>query len=899
MKRLTINDIAKASLRGGKRAYLSLAIGIFLSIFLVTGVAVLADGMNYANQARTARDVGWLNFFVKDNTDITDSELMETGMFSEIGHVYVTACAADTIQYIGYYDEQGAQLLNRRMEEGRMPEKAGEIAVEASALENLRIEAKVGDSIELELIAVDGARETREYTITGILTEQSKYFNTDPNGWSSGVQFFPSMLVHEDEPAFSAGRVAVHRLLKKSDNVPFNVVMNRCTDWETGRRIDNFYGIYSRDEMYDFAPSAIYIDYDTIQMYTMVIICALALLTATGTGIAQAMEGRLAQKREEIGMLRAVGATKRQIKRIFGRETWLLALILSPLSAAGGCAFVWALSLIAPEFIVFRLNWRLLLPVILFSALCILMSASLPLRRASKIYPMSVIRDTELLRKSRAIKPKKQFKAPRLISRRQLRLYPTRQIGSMLLVVMMLLCIALAGSYIDSIVGVVYGYDSADFWMGRWWGIGATEFIEILPATNITLQDIRQLEAIEQVDRVRYNGEQEILILRDVEGLPEYVSYMVMDGGENRHLDENGEVMEHVTEQYELMRGLYGIERDVIMTEIRIVDGASIAEQAEYVTGGKIDLDAINAGHEVIMCLPDIYIYELDGGVAATYAEPSKYYEEPYSRILTNEIFHAGEALDLMQLWHTEEDTHMLDTAEEDRYQKVYSAANRVNASVTIGAVLRTEDFSDSRGPAVITTMEGALAMGLKVESPNSKIYLKGDVDEETEAEIVKRIEAIAARGEQLQVRNNLEIARKNRSEGIQLMTASLSAAVVFLAVAVSMIAGSIRRRILSDKRMIGTLRAVGADQKALVGCYGGQVESAVGGGLVISLALYALLARGIYSYDPAGAARDVPVVTAVMLLFSAVCYLSCRFSLKRSVGFVMNKSIIENIREL
>ena len=896
MKRLTINDIARASLRAGKRAYLSLAIGIFLSVFLVAGVAVLADGLNNANQARTARDVGWLNFFVKDNTEITDSELMETGMFSELGHVYVTACAVDTIQYVGYYDKQGAALLNRRMEEGRMPEKAGEIAVEMSALENLRIEANVGDAIELELAAVDGITETREYTVTGILVEQSKYYNTDPNGWSSGVQYFPSMLVHEDEPAFSVGRVAVHRLLKKSDNVPFNVVMNRCTRGQFA----NFYGIYSRDEMYHYAPSAIYVDYDTIKMYSMLLVCAAALLTAAGTGIAQAMESRLAQKREEIGMLRAVGATRRQIKRIFGRETWLLALVLSPLSVAGGCAFAWLVSQIAPEFIAFCLNWRLLLPVVLFSALCILMSASLPLRRASKIYPMSVIRDTELLRKSRAIRPKRQFSAPKLISRRQLRLYPTRQIGSILLVVMMLLCIALAGSYLDPVIGAVLGPETADFSFFNWWGIGASEFIEILPSTNITLQDIRQLEAIEQVDRVRYSSEQEILLLKDVEGLPEYVEYMDWHGYGNLHLDDDASAMEHVTSQYSLMRGLYGIDTDVIKTTIQIVDSASLAEQAKYVAEGKIDLAAVNAGREVVLYLPDVYVYEQEDGVTSSYGEPSKYHKEPWSRIVTNDIFRAGEELDLMQLWHTEDDVDMLDTA-PDRYQKMYAQANRVNASVTVGALLKDvgagafEKYSIS----VVTTMEGALAMGLKVESPNTKIYLRGNVDEQTEAQIEKRIAAIAARGEQLQLRNHLETARQKRSEGLRLMAACLSAAVVFLAVAVSMIAGNIRRRILADKRMIGTLRAVGADKKALISCYGGQVESAVGGGLLISLALYGLLARGIYAYNAAGAARDVPVVAAVMLLFAAACYLCCRFSLRRSVGFVMNRSIIENIREL
>ena len=137
MKRLSINDIAKASLRGGKRAYLSLAVGIFLSIFLITGVAVTADCFYAAKQVRTARDVGYQNFFLLDDTNTTDSELMESGMFESIGHVYVTSCVADTTRYLGYYDETGEALLNRRMEAGRMPEKAGEIAAERSALENL------------------------------------------------------------------------------------------------------------------------------------------------------------------------------------------------------------------------------------------------------------------------------------------------------------------------------------------------------------------------------------------------------------------------------------------------------------------------------------------------------------------------------------------------------------------------------------------------------------------------------------------------------------------------------------------------------------------------------------------------------------------------------------------
>ena len=673
MKRLTINDIAKASLRTGKRAYLSLAIGIFLSIFLITGVVMTAVGYSAAFAERTAQDVGYQNFFLLDDTETTDSYLMESGMFDRLGHVYITSCVTDTTRYLGYYDEEGEALLNRRMEAGRMPEKAGEIALEKSALENLRIEAEVGDVIELDLTAVDGVRETRTFTITGFLNEQTLYLSQPRDHGQNGKgAYFPAILVHPDEPAFAAGRTVVHRLLTKNENVPVAMVMQRFTDWRSSSGLDNFFCIYSRDEFYDFAPIAFYIEQETIVKYAMIAECAQALQTATGTGIAQSMESRLAQKREEIGMLRAVGATKRQIRRIFGREAWLLALILSPVSVAGGCAFVWVLSLIAPEFIVFSLNWKLLIPIVVFSALCILVSASLPLRRASKIYPMSVIRDTELLRKSRAIRPKKQFKAPKLISGRQLRLYPTRQIGAMVLVVMLLGCIALASTYLDAILGT-QSIASYDFYMGCYWSRVYANFIEVMPLTTITLQDINQVAAIEQVDRVNYISEQDILLLKDVDGLPEYVAHMERYGFGNDHLDEEDEQYPGSADQYKLVREIFDIETDVIKAMIVIADSRMVADQAEFVADGRIDLAAINAGREVIVCAPDIYIYEEEdekGTSWSTYSKPGEWEKEPYDRILRNELFFAGDSLDMMQLYHYQNDVDQIEYS-ESRYQEM------------------------------------------------------------------------------------------------------------------------------------------------------------------------------------------------------------------------------------
>ena len=50
MRRLSINDLAKAGLKTGKRAYISLAAGLFLAIFLITVMCLSAQGIFLAER---------------------------------------------------------------------------------------------------------------------------------------------------------------------------------------------------------------------------------------------------------------------------------------------------------------------------------------------------------------------------------------------------------------------------------------------------------------------------------------------------------------------------------------------------------------------------------------------------------------------------------------------------------------------------------------------------------------------------------------------------------------------------------------------------------------------------------------------------------------------------------
>lgn len=211
MKRLTINRIASAGLRANRKSYLALAAGIFLSIFLVTALCLCVDGLLARREVRVAESVGYADVVLYDKP-ATHDQLMQTGYFSRMTELYVSGMVQDSTVAIGYDSPEGAAMLNRRITEGRMPEHAGEIALEPSVLSKLRMEADIGENVTLAIIPVDGTVETRTYTIVGFLAEQSEALLDE--SWGNGPNRYPvaSILVSAQEPAFSTGRTVIHRL---------------------------------------------------------------------------------------------------------------------------------------------------------------------------------------------------------------------------------------------------------------------------------------------------------------------------------------------------------------------------------------------------------------------------------------------------------------------------------------------------------------------------------------------------------------------------------------------------------------------------------------------------------------------------------------------------------------
>ena len=917
MKKLTYSSMAAARLRANKRQYISLALGIFLSIFLISTLVMSIWGIYQAQLQRRYDKVGFLDFVIMDNEGTTEETVRSFQEFDSIGHAYISGIVTDRNVYVGYYDEVGLSLMNLKPVEGRLPVTAGEIALEQSAMDVLEVEWQLGDVVELVITPVDGVEETRTFTVVGILPERSEHLNIIDH---DGLNQFPGILTSSQEPAFAVGRLGAHYIMGLAKNVTLNQAIKALWDAYHADRlgygaINGFYGLSISGEQQVFYGTGTIFDVDK-DMFTLILMaCVLAgsLILSCGIGISGAMEGVLSKRWEEIGVLRALGATRRQIRRMFGRENLLIAAVVSPLSILISIGAVWVLSLLLPGSLAFAVNLWLLLPIVLFSVVVILISGYLPLVRASKLMPMSVIRDTSMLRRSKGVKSQKRFSATRLIASRQVRFNPTRQIGAALLVGTMLL-----GSGMLS--ALVYGYadmqldgDQEAFTMDASYGSTSHQGVPLYDRASLSRQSIQQIRALDHVSSIRIDREMDIIVQLDK--VPQYAKLFgrtdqlgmlsdvmfeeAMVGRTDREFYEG--LREQYQDEYKQLRKTYGFEGEAFQMSIMTMDltKENVRILEEHLTEGTVNVDAINAGTQVLVLAPEMWVQVNKNGGYTTFSQDFVFFDEYVKDgavlMAENDAFHTGQLLPVTQLYS--EDAEFTTVQRKDTQVQVCGIVD------SLGDL----PYGSWGNCVLITTEQGLENMGLRMEGLKYvDVYLDGELSVEEEARLERQLNAIARRNDGYTVQNWAENYRERMQARNQEMILYASVVTVFFAVAVGMIVSAVTRQLNSEGRTIGMLRAVGADEKGILGCYSGQLNASIIGGVVISfglLGLYCLafLIDGL-RYHYTMTRQDIilcVMMGMIICLMAFFCYAVCKFLLRYRIREIVNKSIIDNIREL
>lgn len=903
MTRLTMTRMALGSLRGQKKRYFSLASGIFLAVFFATALVLASASLGKTMQddyrARMGeQDVALLNI------DATEETIRQTGIAQRVGTVEVfgeiaASPEADAARVtFGRYDETAAALAHPACLEGRMPQQAGEIALEASALSRLRLTASVGDAVTLYFYPLVGRNQlasepvARTYTLTGVLAEKSAHLGDQQAVFSQHYTRFPAALASEAEEIAPGSLPARHLLLE---------LARPLTEAQIEETLPGQYVLYNYQR-----PLLGNVGISSEQLCIGVV--ALALLLASGMGIVNAFAANLAERSVQIGMMRAVGATRRQIRRIFGREALLLALLCAPTAIALSCLAV-ALLLRMLDLGALYAPPALLFAALAFSVLCVMLAAAIPLRRAGRVSPMQAIRDTQFLRAAHRarVKSQKRFRVESLAARRALVLHRGQSAGVPILLALCLL--ALCGAYllVGGNLAVMqieqeYDYELTVNSFGSWEYYDAAALRPRF--TESDRADILSLPYVARVDgaqRVYCN-----LVLDEVTG------YLRPDPALHTYLDEpTGSAWEiERREAYLTLKNELGIEGDLFGVEVTALPEERILACAGDVLHGEIDIEALNAGREVIVVAPDC-MYErtqpVRGGLWISYATEPFAEREPGAqyREFANDTFQVGQELSLCQLFARE-------------YKLGYNwdwniragALARRDASPVIGATVDWATASDMGllsgydNGDVITTHAGLRALGLYANGYSEfGVALAQTPDTETEAQIDAALREIASRVEGARYDSQFASLREQRDTTRNLLLAAGTVLLLFTAIALSMMDNALSGRIRADRRTIGTLRAVGAPLSAILGLYRRQVGILLAAGALAGFALSAALLLGLcqYAYFRNTVFDALPAwgLLALLAAYVAAVLLACHLGLRARLRGLPRASIVESIREL
>jgi hypothetical protein len=355
-------------------------------------------------------------------------------------------------------------------------------------------------------------------------------------------------------------------------------------------------------------------------------------------------------------------------------------------------------------------------------------------------------------------------------------------------------------------------------------------------------------------------------------------------------------------DQMVAIRDLLGITETAVPVSVYVTD-SDPEELREFVTDGSIDPLKLDSGEQVIVYAPTVCARKYENGIDGNFfLLPRQIRDEEWDLVIRNDgAFAAGMPLNLLEMAGKESgDTAAAQIwADEPDWKAHYGAMEPVRTETSIGAVLT--------GPVVlndtylysfslITSPKGAEALGLKMPDPEyTDVYLNGDPTPEQEEKITEEISQIGLRS-RMNVENRLQINREYREKKIRQIALFSALIMLFFAVSVFMQVSGAARQIRSETRTIGTLRAVGADLKTLVGCYRLPVWVSAAAAVIPCILFYVITALpGMRLFTSNHPGVMIPVIIAL----AACVALACTAGIRGRLAAVARRSIVENIREL
>lgn len=382
--------ISSRYLKSNKKRTILTIIGIILSVALITSICTFILTVQNSMIEQQIKEVGEFHAVVENVTSEDINKLKVNPKIDKIGLSGVenpVPFIKDKLLEINQLNKSGFELLNVQLEEGEIPKKDNEIAIERWILRYFEDGVNLRDTIRF----VDNNGKERSYILVGIIKDD---WRSQSEGMAKGY------LAAGESSLNGEGVTALIQINEKADK--WQVINEIKENVSEGAKVS-----HNEDLMRLTGESS---DSGINQAIMAVVVMVIGIVVlATVVVIYNAFQISIAERIKQIGLLRAIGTTKKQIINLVLREATLMVLVGAPLGIFFGVVAVYCIAFvftkISPSGDFSNLK-VVLSPITLIlsgiiGALSIYASAYLPARAAGKTSPLLAISSQVLIKKEK------------------------------------------------------------------------------------------------------------------------------------------------------------------------------------------------------------------------------------------------------------------------------------------------------------------------------------------------------------------------------------------------------------------------------------------------------------------------------------------------------------------
>ncbi len=915
-KKLTFNSLALRNLKHRKKRYVLMILGIVLSMVFSSSIIYFVFSAYTTSQEQTKADKGLYDMMCADyDEDIFDdtvkSDMFETiGTGSVIGFAFTDSEDKLSGTSVVKLDKASKELVNPVFISGTYPQKKGEIALEQTTLLQLGIAAKPGDEITLKFQVQNDDElmpEVKEktYVLTGVLRDKRANIATS----FADKQNIPSAFVSEYEQVDLGGKENVICYTKLTDK-GYNAIWGMFSEIPT----------LSSSCVFTFN-EAFSLNVDESLSLVYILIVVVILLFASSLGIINAFTTNLKERKKQIGLYRSVGATKKQIITLFLREAVLLGLVCTPVSLV--------ISYFAVKLIVnnifdeafFEPNIWVLLVCGAFSLLCVVLASLIPLFAASRVTPMQAIRNIETARKlkNKKIRTQKAFTVHKLLAKRDLTISKRKQIFVSIFLVITIVSSSYIMSFFTYSIKNIYKEDyDYSLRLSSWLGSYAVNYPE---GNNGFNENHKQTVLLNENIRSAYGYKNAKInsLVEDFDSLSEYrflagLEYSnVFETDDLSKVDSNNyrDIIKYDRPpEYTDIKNAAGYSGEFLDTEIIALDEELIEKLNSRVYNGKIDINKLNSGEQVIVYAPEeMYLVRRSDEFGTSINTYNDKEHIQYAIDTGDEIeiivteksdYEAGQKLDLSLLYSEVRNSDFDMNGEPIVSKEDVEATNK---QVEIGAVV--SDMEGTTIPrysdwGIITTVQGMEHFFPRAKYREIYFDLKGECTEDIDKEVTPILKSVADCVDNGHYQSNYEIQMQQKEDLKNIILLVCSMIILFFTISGSIINNTLSSNIKEDKKKIGTLRAVGANKKEITLSYILQLFSMFKWGFGIGFGVFGLSFLALSLIPELKPFMETMTFNPwVTLAFGVILFVVCSLSVSQKIRKEMKNSIVENIREL